>query len=279
MKRPALISAGLFLLAAVLAACGSGGENDQQATARALSESINQTATVEAGSDVGSGAAVQTAEAGATARAQEIAATQAAESAQAAEAAEATAAAIAPIQEELPTYGIDPAEGNPGWVHPPLNLSVEGYLEYDAANFYLGTLVGDFVISSDITWDTATGLAGCGFVLRSDGNEELPNQYLAIATRAGNGSVAFIKQIGGGFLNTQVQSVGGFDPNFDWQNGATNRLTVVARGEAITIYTNGAPIREFPAAEFDRGFVAMVALSESGTTTCDFNNTWMWNLD
>ncbi|MCH7687990.1 MAG: tetratricopeptide repeat protein, partial [Planctomycetes bacterium] len=30
---------------------------------------------------------------------------------------------------------------------------------------------------------------------------------------------------------------------------------------------------------FERGFIAMVALSESGRTICQFDNTWLWLLD
>jgi hypothetical protein len=38
-------------------------------------------------------------------------------------------------------------------------------------------------------------------------------------------------------------------------------------------------VREFSDDEFDLGFVAMVALSESGLTTCQFDNSWMWVLE
>jgi hypothetical protein len=34
------------------------------------------------------------------------------------------------------------------------------------------------------------------------------------------------------------------DPAFDWQNNATNRLTVVGRGNRFSIYTNGTFIGE-----------------------------------
>jgi hypothetical protein len=30
---------------------------------------------------------------------------------------------------------------------------------------------------------------------------------------------------------------------------------------------------------FERGFIAMVAMSESGRTICQFDNAWLWLLD
>ncbi len=31
--------------------------------------------------------------------------------------------------------------------------------------------------------------------------------------------------------------------------------------------------------EFERGFVTMVAFSESGQTTCRFDNAWLWLIE
>jgi hypothetical protein len=127
------------------------------------------------------------------------------------------------------------------------------------------------------------------------------------------------------------------DPAFDWQNNATNRFTVVGRGNHFWIYTNGTLIGEIdPSAPpklpalppepqkpadtsnaeamanylakkaehtavveqikadfrarkaafknadtvFERGFVAMVALSQSGKkATCKFDNAWLWLIN
>lgn len=276
MKPRILLVIGIFILSSVLLACAAQPEVE---AIQSLSQSINQTATAGAGVQDDPAASVRTAEAAATLLSNDLEATRAAAGAQVDRDALATATAVAPILAELPTYGVDPATGSPAWLHPPLTLATEGYLQFDYANQFLATLANDFVLSTDITWDTTTGLAGCGFVLRSDGDEEAPNQYMAIATRGGSGSVAFIKQTTGAFLYTEVVSVSGVDPAFDWQNQTTNRLAVVARGDTFTLYTNGTRIQSFTDADYARGLVAMVALSESGRTQCEFNNTWLWLFD
>lgn len=327
-----IIGIGLVL---VLAACG-GGQSSQEMTAQALGESISLTATAAALGGFSSVENLQTAQAEATQKADDAAATQAAAAGLSAEAQAAIAAAEAPILAQLPTYGVNPSQGKVAWIHPPETLSVEGFMQFDYVNRFIGTVATNFVVSADITWNTSYGTAGCGFVLRSDGNKEAGlSQYLAIATRGGNGRVIFGSMELGEFKNAIDHYAYGIDPLFDWQNDATNRITIVARDETFTIYTNGtklgevvagkAPVLVLPAppveppagasaadeekfqadlAEhadvvaqakanyqtnlalfqpdtpyFERGFVAMVALSESGTTTCTFNNAWLFVMD
>jgi hypothetical protein len=194
--------------------------------------------------------------------------------------ANATATAQ-PIAAELSGLGISAGEGELAWVHPPMTLSVEGYLQYDYANNYLQEFVpADLVISSDITWNTQTGLAGCGFALRSNGDPEVLDQYMVILSRGLNGTVNFIVQSDTAISGANTRSLGtGSDPQFQLQNDMTNRLTVVARGGMFTFYTNGTEIGTIADNTYQNGYVALIALSESGTTTCNFNNTWLWLLD
>jgi hypothetical protein len=209
-------------------------------------------------------------------------------------------------------------------------------MSYDYVNNFLATVAQDFVVSSDITWNTQYGTSGCGFVLRSDGNKNALSQYLTIATRGASGHVLFGTMSEGKLVSGRDIYAYGIDPNFNWENNATNRLTVVGRGSTFSIYSNdtligeidpGAPVRlpgippvpqqpanvgdldamnlyrrqlaeqqavatqitsdyqarqrEAAGAEkyFERGFVAMVVLSESGRSECTFENTWLWLIE
>ena len=325
------------LLAVAALACGLGGESpDFEATSQALSASILSTSTAAAAGNLDPTALISTAQAQATALIQGAEATRAALSDQSSQAQTATAVAFSPIQAELPKYGVDPNQGKPGWIHPPLTLDVEGYMQYDYANQFLGTVAKDFVVSADITWNTTTGISGCGFVMRSDGNQQDPSQYLTVATRGASGHVVFGTMAQGELVTWHDIYAYGIDPNFDWQNDTTNRLTVVGHGDRFTIYTNDTLLGEvdpsqpppqprlpappvepsdkegkeamaayqvareeyqqvvadiqatyrkrldtFKTAEtkFDRGFIAMLALSESGKTHCEFNNAWLWLIN
>jgi hypothetical protein len=224
-----------------------------------------------------------------------------------------------------------------GWIHPPVTLEVEGYMKYDYINHFLATLASDFVVSGDITWDAIGAASGCGFVLRSDGNKDALNQYLTIMTRVASGHVLFATMAKGQVVTGQDIYAQGRDSKFDWQNGSTNRLTIVGRGNRFWIYTNGSLIGEIdpsapppqpnlppepekPADQadvqamanyvqqqaeyqtvveqiqadyrarrralqnadttFENGFIALVALSQSGRkTVCEFKNAWLWLME
>jgi hypothetical protein len=332
--KPRPLYFAILILVLGLSACG-GGPSAAEMTVQALGQSISLTATAGTGSGLDAQADLQTAVAQGTARADAVAATQAAAAGLNAEAVAATAIVEAPIQAELPSYGVNPSYGHVGWIHPPAALSVTGYLQYDYVNEFIGTVAQNFVVSTDITWETKTGLAGCGLVLRSNGDKESLNQYLVIATRGANGHVVFSSMLNGELHNTIDSYAYGIDPKFNSQNNSTNRLTIVGRGNTFTIFTNGVQISQIVAGDqpvlvlppiptqppegatteqnaqfnqemsehaglvasiqgnfnpnlaivqaetpyFERGFVAMVALSESGTTNCQFNNTWLWIVD
>lgn len=266
-RRPAPFIVIAVLLSAALACGGSTPEPAAPAAAPPPTEPEQS-------------GAVQTAAAQATHVALDIAATQAAQTQADDAAIAATEQALVPVLAELPGYGIDPVtEGRAGWIHPPVVLETFGPNQYDYANRYLATIATDFVIAADITWNTTTGLAGCGFLFRSDGNEEALNGYLMVATRGGNGQVAFMTLIDGELGDPESWNALG---NIDWQNDATNHIALVVRGGQFMVYANGVQVRTFTPpdnAQYERGFVAMVALSESGTTRCQFDNSWLWLLN
>ncbi len=156
--------------------------------------------------------------------------------------ATAQAVAFAPFLAELPTYGVDPARGYPGWIHPPVTLEADGNDAYSYANEFIQVIAQDFVVSADITWNTKYGDSGCGFVLRSDGNKAAANQYMAVITRGASGHMIFSVMVNGQVASAHDIYARGMDPRFQWQNDTTNRLTVVGRGNTFTVYTNGVKL-------------------------------------
>lgn len=336
----------ILVMISMTLACGLdlGGKPD--ATVAAMSTAILQTATAAAAeeddtntdSDAGADAraALQTAQAEATQKAESVAATQTlvAESLSEENLAQATIAA--PILSELPLYGIDRNKGQLGWVHDPVVLDVEGYQQNAFANDYMNIIAKDFVMAADITWDTDYGTSGCGFMLRSDGDKNKPNQYIVAISRAGLGHAVFLALADGEMANYKDYYIRDFDKSFGYQNEDTNRLVVVGRGTILEIYINGVKIGDIDTTEppkqpskppkptkpfdtsdnnamaiyeqqmkeyqdlldqieenfstasmnfeqkeaiFDQGFVAMIAISESGHTRCEFSDAWLWLIN
>ena len=316
-------------------ACGVGaGDTSKESTLQAISAQVRETGTAAAAQNVDPVSIAQTSQAEATAFSQSAAQTQAGSGS---DAQTATALAFAPILADLPRYGVDPAEGHIGWIHPPVSLDASGFHHFEYVNYFIGTLAQDFVVSADITWNTVGSTSGCGFVLRSDGNEAALDQYVAIITRVASGHFLFATMSKGEVVTGRDIYAYGRDKSFSWQNDATNRLTIVGRGNHFWVYTNGTLIgevdpsapppqpiippepekpanqsdaqamalylqqkaeheavilqikadyaaqqRAFNSADtvFDRGFIALVALSESGrSTVCKFDNAWLFLID
>lgn len=323
----------VFTLIVALMACNTPSTDNQSSTVEALAQSISLTATAAGSGELSPDDTLKTAEAKATADSLAAAATQSAGDVHLSEAEAATATAIAPIIDELPTYGVEPEAGEVAWIHPPLTIEVEGYQQSKFQNYFIGTVARDFVMSSDITWNTQYGTSGCGFVIRSDGNEDEPSNYIVIITRFADGHVAFMIVSKGEMGGLRDMYIPDFDKKFDDNNDSTNNLTVVGRANILTIYTNGKLIAEIdttkpppkpsmpsqpikpegtvagPAldeynrqmeqyekemeemqenfqmnmsffeekeTDFREGFVSMGAMNESGKTTCQFNNTWLF---
>jgi hypothetical protein len=216
-----------------LACGGTSSDPSAQSTLQAISDQVRQTGTAAALAETQAFSADPAA-----------AGTQTALAALGPEALTGTAQVYAPILAELPTYGVDPASGSVAWVHPPVSLEVEGYMQYDYINHFIATLAQDFVMSADITWDAIGSESSCGFVLRSDGNETAMNTYLATISRVASGHFLFLTVAKGEVVTGQDIYAYGRDPAFDWQNNATNQLTVVGRGSRFWIYTNGTLIGE-----------------------------------
>lgn len=226
--------------------------------------------------------ALQDAAATATARASELAATSAAAEQANAASQLATSEALAPILEELASLGVDPNQGQLGFVHPPISLEVTEFESTDFANRNAFTVAQDFVMAADVTWESRFAESGCGFVVRSDGEEEAPSQYIIGLTRGAQGHVLFAEQIAGEVDLSDVTDIyaNGIDPRFEWQSGTTNRIVVVGRGQEFTIFSNGARLGTITAkAGFEEGFVAFIAVNRSGGIKCDYDNAWLWKLN
>jgi len=238
---------GFLVLLSVSLACGVnlGGSDDSQSTLDAMSVSIAQTATAGAAGDEGeSSGAVQTAQAQATQKSAEINLTQTAIAENQSQEQAAQNEAAAPIIAEIPRYGLDPDKGQFGWAQGPLVLEVEGYQQNAFGNEYQHIPAADFALAADITWNTQYGTSGCGFMFRSDGNQQKPNQYMILISRAALGHAVFMAMADGEPANLRDFYIREEDRSFDFHNDATNRLVVVARGNLIEIYTNGIKVGE-----------------------------------
>jgi hypothetical protein len=234
----------LVILAFSIQGCIASAQNTTlDATVTAISRAIAGTATAEKANAANAGV-LATAQAEATRQAQDISATQTAQLAGRDVTKLGTATVAAPIIAELPSYGLNASSGRVGWIHDPLTLDVSGYQQMAYGNDYMNITAKDFVLAADVTWNTQYGDSGCGFMFRSNGDKQNPSQYMLLATRFANGRVIFTALADGELANIHDFYPKDADRSFQWENGTTNRITIVARGNMIEIYTNGIKLGE-----------------------------------
>jgi hypothetical protein len=239
MRRRFLPFLSLVLL--LILACGFGTQplSPMWQTLTPMSQLVRETLTARAGAEGGSSDDLSTAVAKATERSQGIYATQTARASLNEPARLATVTAMAPAVAELPRYGIDPASGYVAWIHNPTTIDLNGFNQTGYANDYPQITAKDFVLVADIKWNTKNSLSGCGFMFRSDGNQNNPNQYSLIVTRVGSGHMGFLAIAHGEISNYRQYFIKEKDRSFSWLNDTSNRLALVARGNNLEFYTNG----------------------------------------
>ena len=234
----------LLLLVILVSGCGARQTDPMSLTLTPLSAAVAGTATAQAANVGGAGDQLATAISKATAQSANIYATQTARGSLNDASRQATATVIAPVVAELPRYNIDPGQGYVAWVHKPVTIDLNGYQQTGYANDYQQVTAKDFVMAADITWYTYNSLSACGFMFRSNGDKNKPSQYMVIITRFATGYLAFTATVDGQTSNMRTFYPPQQDKSFNWQNNATNRLAVVARGALIDVYTNGVMIGE-----------------------------------
>ena len=62
------------------------------------------------------------------------------------------------------------------------------------------------------------------------------------------------------------------------EQGSTNEIILVARGNLITVYANQICLSRVNDSRLSEGALAFVAFQNSGETTCQFDNSWVWEI-
>jgi hypothetical protein len=182
---------------------------------------------------------------------------------------------VAKIDSELKRYNLSTDQGHLGWLHAPYTVSLDSYLEEDDHTDYPDVTASDYVMQADITWDTTSGVAGCGFIMRAAPNIDHGDSYRLYLIRLGPlWDIEYYKQ--GKFY----ANLTGFRDALPLDGGvySTNTVTVVVQGIKLAIYANGEEMDTIADTRLSRGQVAFITWQESGRTTCTFENGWLWIL-
>lgn len=206
----------------------------------------------------------------------DLAATEAAQAAE--QAAELAASAGEAITAELAEAGYTAGQGLVSWVLEPIEIVINEQT-FDGVWDDLGSdaVYEDFALSVDVTWETKTGLSGCGFLFRAEDDLDRGAQiefYTGRLSGAPFWGIEFYR-----FGDYQSSLGSGYSSAIKDGQGSTNHYLLVVQGLEVRIFANGTRVgyASLPAARTD-GRIAFLAWQDSGLTTCTFENALIWEF-
>jgi hypothetical protein len=198
-------------------------------------------------------------------------------------AVEATAAAeviLGEIDTELQKVNLSTAEGSLGWIGVE---TIEIIVDQWNSTFYEPVAgeqqFANFVLYADVTWDSTSGVAGCGIIFRSGSNLEESKQYKFNTIRFSGlpGWAVELHEYG----RWQSNATGDikFSSAINMEAKSTNSYVLVAKDTVLTVYVNDTRLSNVTVSSLSTGRIAFFGWQESGLTTCTYNNAWIWELE
>jgi hypothetical protein len=196
---------------------------------------------------------------------------------EAAQTAEAAAAAQALISSDLAKFDVSLSDGQLVYLQDkPVEINLDSYGQTTYREME-NSHADDFIMYTEINWESKSGLAGCGIIFRSEDNLEEGDQYRFYTMRLSGAPLWDIEwwtdglfTYGWGVLSSAY---------IDVDQSATNQYLIVATGSQVVVYANGNRIGAINDTRRDDGTFAFFGFHESGETTCSFDNTWIWEVE
>lgn len=233
-------------------------------------ESVNATSTADAAT--------------APVRATEQAAQRATENAiqEATQSVQQTTQAFDTIAPDLDMLGYAADSGRLAYtMQEEISIPVDqpNYAFYEPLLFPINPIFRHFVLGVDITWDSETGVAGCGIIVRAEDDLDMGEQIHFRMLRLSGLPAWVIWQIKfnqvKGVLSGDVRT----NAAIDQSAGSTNHYVLEVVDATMTIYANGTRLGSGTmTVNRTEGQIAFYTWQESGESTCTFSNAWVWEL-
>jgi hypothetical protein len=158
----------------------------------------------------------------------------------------------------------------------PIQVVDYGTIQYVPVSF---EHFSDFVMQVDVTWDSTSGLAGCGIIFRAEEDLDRGEQYLFFTLRLSGLPHWDVELWDNNSWKSTLTGRMRTSAALKYESGSTNRYALVANGNQLTAYANGTRLGAATILSRQEGIMAFFGWQESGQTTCSFDNGWLWSLE
>lgn len=159
-----------------------------------------------------------------------------------------------------------------------VDVTADSYME-DVPKLIVEDPVKDFILQADIGWNSTSGLAGCGLILRAEADLERGAQYQYYMLRLSGSPAWDVAYYRYGTYQYSLLTDMQFTAAIDERQDAVNTITLVVKGDTIESTINTTKSMDAVDKKLTEGQIALLAWQESGKTTCTFSNVWVWELN
>jgi hypothetical protein len=186
---------------------------------------------------------------------------------------------VATIAPQLEKLGLSVEDGYLAWFSTqPEEIRVFDYIATKFSEIGENLNLGDFILFTDITWESTEGFTTCGVIFRAEPEITKGEYYLFQVLRLSGLPGWDIEFWDGKQPVVNVSDHLQTDKTINQDQGATNSYMLVVQGDKMTVYANGARLRTQYDKRRAEGLPAFYAWQNSGESTCTFSNGWIWAL-
>lgn len=183
------------------------------------------------------------------------------------------------IDEDLHMAGLSTSQGRLAWLNPdPVTIRLITYFANDWIPLDDETIYTDFALRSNVTWDSTSGLATCGFWFRGELSDRDAEHYNFEALRLSGLPAWWVTYWNYNVEQSILTRYARTSPAINLESKSTNEYLFVAEDNLLSIYVNGESLGHVTINRLREGILAFYGFQESGDTTCTFSNTWIWDL-
>ncbi len=186
---------------------------------------------------------------------------------------------LSEIQKELERVGVPAGEGHLGWLMTePVSIKANQHNMTSYSEIEPRLKAADFVIHTNITWESTGGFILCGIMMRAEPNFEKGEHYRFQTIRLSGLPSWDIERWNYNQWQATASNIIVDSRDLDQSNGATNRFTIVARGPVFTVFINDDKPKNVVESKLKEGYFAFMTWQDTGITTCTFSDAWIWVL-
>lgn len=202
---------------------------------------------------------------------------KATEAAQATADAGATQEALAvDVAKELESYDIPTDQGGLMFFSEgAIPISIDQYNSSNQILLNPGVSYEKYVLHADISWESTSGLAGCGIIFHADAD----SYYDFRALRLSGAPAWAVLYIEGGEVKFMPTGDVRMNNAIDLKQNSQNSYVLVVEEKLLTVYANEKRLGAVDITKETSGEIAFEVFQESGETTCTLDRIWVWSLE